>query len=120
MKKRLLSSLVITFSFCLLSFTSVAQREAGGSTGGESSPPNPDLVINLGAAGTVEIPATSSYYSFVVTLLNYFHVTVAADGTVAFPTSSCYTSCISTLYYTRCINYSTYRTACSNPPSGCH
>lgn len=119
MKQKIIAAVAMLFVTCILSTKTFAQRDAGGSAGDPSPTTQPDLSINLGAGGVIEIPATSSYYSFVTTLLSYFHVTIQEDGTVVFPTRTCYSSCLSGLYYTRCINYSTYQTACKTPPSGC-
>lgn len=125
MKTRLLSACFITLTFLLLSATTYAQRDAGGSSGGGTADggttgggtSTPDLTINLGST-VIEIEASSPYYNLVTTLLTYFHATIT-NGIVTFPSSTCYKGSVQCLYYSGCINYGTYQ-SCKNPPSSCH
>lgn len=104
MKKNclLLSFFVLLIMVC--SNTAFAQRDAGGSAGGDIPS---DLVIDLGSAGSINIPTTSPYYSLVSSALTKLNA-IITNGVVTFPTNSCYTSSLLILYYTKCINYKTY------------
>ena len=117
MKKKILLGVFI-LTMALFSNQTFAQRDAGGSAGGVVTT-LPDLSIDLGSAGVVEIPATSAYYSFVTSLLTYFHATIT-NGVVTFPTATCYTGSVGCLYMTGCINRTTYQSACRSIPAGCH
>lgn len=114
MKNKLLSFCIITLTFLIFSHKTFAQvRDAGGSADGGSTPP--DLTINLGSA-VLNIPATSPYYSVVTSVLSYFHATIT-NGFVSFPTSSCYSGSLQCFYYSGCINYSTYKSCKTSPPT---
>lgn len=127
--KKLITFTILFISFCIISVSTFAQEVPGGqdSGSGTGTPPDPGtsggntpaLVFNLGSAGTFTIQSTSPYYSFIKSILTAFHVPVT-NGIVSFTSVSCYNSSILALYYTRCINYSTYNTACRNTPPGCH
>lgn len=114
MKKTILSFTILVLSICFFSAKSFSQPAPGSSNG----TPSVSLIIDLGAAGVITIPTTSPYYAYVVSALTSLNATIV-NGVVSFPTNQCYTNAIKALFYSGCINKTSYEKSKKSKSSSC-